>query len=227
MPGTSAIKSMERGTLQIFICFLRKSDPNQNFINKQMLTGIMTWLGDGINYIVNTLSGLMTKLIVAVIIILIGFIIGKVIGKLTQKVLHELEIDRILKKKARIKFSVEKAFGRFVAYFIYFLTIIGALNQVGLTTTILHMISAAVLIVLVISIILGIKDFIPNLLAGMHINRQDMIKEGDRIKVRGTEGKVMSIDLTEIKLQTRKGDIIFIPNSILIKEEVVKIGRKR
>lgn len=192
-----------------------------------MLTGIMTWLGDGINYIVNTLSGLMTKLIVAVIIILIGFIIGRVLGKLTQKVLHELEIDRILKKKARIKFSVEKAFGRFVAYFIYFLTIIGALNQVGLTTTILHMISAAVLIVIVISIILGIKDFIPNLLAGMHINRQDMIKEGDRIKVRGTEGKVMSIDLTEIKLQTRKGDIIFIPNSILIKEEIVKIGRKR
>lgn len=182
----------------------------------------MTWLTNGINYIVNTLSGLMTKLIMAVLIILIGFIIGRVLGKLTQKVLHEVEIDRILKQKARIKFSVENSVGKFVAYFIYFLTIIAALNQMGLTTTILHMISAAVLIIIVISIILGIKDFIPNLLAGMHIHRQDMIKEGDRIKVRGTEGKVMSVDLTETKIKTKSGDIIFMPNSILIKEEIVK-----
>jgi len=182
----------------------------------------MAEIGDAVDYVVNTFSGLMTKLIAAVIIILVGFIIGRILGKLVQKVLHELEIDRILKKKANVKFSFEKTVGKFVAYFIYFLTLVIALNQLGLTTTILHMISAAVLIIVVISIILGIKDFIPNLLAGMHINRHNMINEGDKIRVRGTEGKVMSVDLTEIKLKTKSGDIIFIPNSIFIKEEVIK-----
>ncbi len=185
------------------------------------------WISDGINYVVNTLSGLMTKLIVAVIIILIGFILGRVVGKLTQKLLHELELDRILKETARIKFSLEKMLGKFIAYFIYFLTIIIALNQIGLTTTILHMISAAVLIIIVISIILGVKEFIPNLLAGIHIHRKALIKEGDRIRVRGTEGKVISVDMTEVKLKTAKGDMIFMPNSLLIKEELVKLGRKR
>ena len=183
------------------------------------------WITNSVNYIINTVSGLMTKLIVAVLIILIGFIAGRVAGKLTQKVLHELELDRILKQTAKIKFSLEKALGKFVAYFIYFIAIIIALNQVGLTTTILHMISAAVLIIIVISIVLGVKDFIPNLLAGMHIHRKGLLKEGDRIRVRGTEGKVISVELTETKLKTKKGDIIILPNSILVKEEIVKLKK--
>ena len=37
------------------------------------------WITNSVNYIINTLSGLMTKLIVAVIIILIGFIAGRVV----------------------------------------------------------------------------------------------------------------------------------------------------
>jgi len=187
----------------------------------------MAWLTEGIDYVVNTLSGLMTKLIVAVIIILIGFIVGRVLGKLTQKILHELEIDRILKETANIKLSIEKSLARFITFFIYFLAIIIALNQIGLTTTVLHMISAAVLIIIVLSIILGIKDFIPNLLAGIHIYRRGAVKEGDWIRVRGTEGEIIGMDLTETKIKTSKGDTIFIPNSLLIKEELVKLGRKK
>ena len=116
----------------------------------------------------------------------------------------------------------EKSLSKFIAYFIYFVTIITALNQLGLTTTILHMISAAVLIIIVLSFALGVKDFIPNFIAGIHINRKNMINEGDRIKVKGTEGKVVKIELTETKLKTKKGDTIFIPNSVLIKEEIIK-----
>lgn len=185
------------------------------------------WLTNSWNYLVNLFSGLLNKLILAIIIILIGFIIGRVLGKVAQKILHEIELDRILRKTAKIKISLEKSLARFITYFIYFITIIIALNQIGLTTTILHMISAAVLIVIVLSIILAIKDFIPNFLAGIHISRKEMVKKGDRIKVRGTEGKVMQVELTEIKLKTPKGDTIFIPNSILVKEEFVKLGKKK
>ena len=187
----------------------------------------MAWIGDTVNYFENLFSGLMTNLIAAVIIVLIGLIVGKVLGKLTQKVLHELEVDRILKKTARIKFSFEKMIGRFVSYFIYFVAIIIALNQFGLTTTVLHMISAAVLIIIVISIVLGVKDFIPNFLAGIQVYRKGMVKEGDFIRVRGTEGEVASLDITEIKLKTEKGDILYIPNSILIKEDFTKLRRKK
>ena len=187
----------------------------------------MAGIGDAIDYVGSIFSGLMTNLIAAVIIFLIGLIVGKVLGKVTYKVLHELEVDRIVKKTARIKFSLEKMIGRFVSYFIYFVAAIIALNQFGLTTTILHMISAAVLIVIVISIVLGVKDFIPNFLAGIQIYRKEMVKEGDFIRVRGNEGEVASIDITEIKLKTEKGDMLYIPNSILIKEDFTKLRRKK
>jgi len=120
---------------------------------------------------------------------------------------------------------MERAIGKAIAYFIYFIAIIIALNQIGLTTTILYMISAAVLIIIVISIALGVKDFIPNILAGIHLHRKDIIKEGDKIKVKGTEGKVISVELTETKLKTKKGDIIIIPNSMLVKEEIIKLKK--
>ena len=89
-----------------------------------------TWLGETSNYVVNLLSGLLTDLIVAVILVLLGFIIGRVLGKLAQKALHELETDRVLKQTAKIKFSMEKIVGGFVKYFIYFIFIVMALNQV-------------------------------------------------------------------------------------------------
>lgn len=180
------------------------------------------WLSEAWNYSSNLISDIMNNLIVAVIIILIGFILGRVLGKLVQKLLHELELDNILKRTAKIKFSLERGASKFISYFIYFVAIILALNQIGLTTTILHMVSAAILIIIVLSVILGVKDFIPNFLAGMQISRKKLIEEGDRIKVRGTEGKVVNIDLTEIKMKTKSGDIIFIPSSIFIKEQFTK-----
>lgn len=176
------------------------------------------WIG----YIAERLSGLVAEIIAAVVILLIGFIAGGVLGKLTKRVLHELEVDRIVKQTAKIKASIEKLASRFVAYFVYFIAVIAALNQLGLTTTILHMVAAAVLIVIGVSVMLGVKDFIPNFLAGIHIQKKGMIKKGDVVRIRGTEGKVAGMDMTEIKLKTRKGDIIFFPNSLVIKEKVVK-----
>lgn len=185
------------------------------------------WLSESFNYLASAFSGIMTRLIAAVIILLIGIIVGRVAGRLLQKVLHELEVDRILRKAASVKFSVENSLSKVLSYFIYFIAVIVALNQLGLTTTILNMISAAVLIIIILSVILAIKDFIPNILAGMKIHRKGMISEGDKIRVRGTEGKVVQLSLTETKLETRSGDIIYMPNSILIREELAKLKKRK
>ena len=188
------------------------------------MAGIFT---DTFAYVSNLLSSLATKIIVAVVILLIGFILGRVLGRLTQKGLHELELDRVLKQGAGITVSSEKIIGSFIKYFTYFIFIVMALNQLGLTTTLLNMVSGAVLLVIILSIFLGIKDFVPNLLAGAVIYRKRLVTEGDRIKVRGVEGKVISIDLLETKVETRKKDIIHLPNSLITKEELVVKRRKK
>ncbi len=182
---------------------------------------------DSIGILPKLLSGIFTKLVVAVIIILIGLIAGKLLGKFIHKALHEIELNKILRKAAGVKVSIEEIISTFVTYFIYFIFIVMALNQLGLTTVVLHMISGAILIIIIISILFSIKDFMPNMFAGFFIHQKRFIKEGDTINVDNTEGKVIHINLVETKIETKKGDIIYIPNSLLIKKAVIKIKRKK
>jgi len=167
-----------------------------------------------------------TRSAVAIIILLLGFIIGRIIGKLTQKVLLEIELNRLIKKATGMKIALEEITAKFITYFIYFIFIIWALNELGLTTTILTMISGAALIVIILSILLAIKDFIPNAFAGFVIHRRRKIKPGDKIKTDGLQGKITRISLVETEIKTRKGDTIYIPNSILTKKEIIVHKKK-
>jgi len=159
------------------------------------------------------------KFIVAVIILLMGIIFGRILGKLTQKFLKEIELNNIL-KKAHIHLALEQTISHFVKYFIYFIAAIWALNELGLTTTILNMISGAALIVIIISILLAIKDFIPNAMAGFLIYQRGMLKEGNKILVDGLEGEVKKISILETVIETKNKDKIHIPNSTITKKEL-------
>jgi small-conductance mechanosensitive channel len=46
------------------------------------------------------------------------------------------------------------------------------------------------------------------------------------IKVKGMKGRVVEITFLETKIETTKKDMIFIPNSVLIKTEIVKVQGK-
>jgi len=179
----------------------------------------MNRITEGLPIFENLSNILIANFLVALIILLVGFIIGKVLGRLLQRVLHEIELNNIIKKITKLKINIEQISGLFLTYFIYFLAIIMALNQLGLTTTVLNMLSAAVLIIIVISIFLSIKDSVPNAIVGFSLLRKENIKEGDYIKTKDFYGKVEKINLTEVQLKTKKGDIIHIPNSILAKEQ--------
>ena len=177
-------------------------------------------------FIGGMLSQFFTKIIIAIIILLIGFVIGRIAGRLLHKVLHEIELDKIL-KRARIRIAMEDIISHFVTYFIYFITIIWALSELGLTTTILNMISAAMLILIILGVLLAIKDFIPNAFAGFFIYRKELIKPGDKIKINGLEGRVKSISLIETEVETKSGDIILLPNSNITKKVIVIKRRRR
>jgi len=171
-------------------------------------------------YLNNFFSMFLGKLVVAVVILLVGFIIGRVSERVIQKLLHELEVDRLMKRTG-IKFSLETVLSSLIAYLIYFIAVIMALNQLGLTTIILYIILGGIIVLIIVSTILAIKDYIPNMIAGFLIFRKDMFKEGQRVKIRSTEGRVKRIGLVETEILTKKGDKIFIPNSLMIKSEVI------
>ena len=70
--------------------------------------------------------------------------------------------------------------------------------------------------------ILAVKDFIPNFVAGLTLYQKRNIKPGEKILVNNIEGEILNISLLETKVRTRNGDIVYIPNSILTKHVVIK-----
>lgn len=158
---------------------------------------------------------------VAFLVLLIGLILGRVLGRFLKKFLHEIELDKIA-KKAGIRFSLESVFSQVTTYIIYFFTVIWSLNELGLTTTILNMVSAAALVLIIISFLLAVKDFLPNMIAGFFIYQKGIIKVGDKVRIDKLEGRVSKISLVETEIATKKGDIIFVPNSSITKKEFVR-----
>ena len=179
----------------------------------------------GKGYLNNLFSGLLTNLIVAIIVLLAGFVIGRVIGRIVQKVLHEVELDKMLYKSG-FKMPLEHTLGMVTSYIIYFIAVVMALNQLGLTSVVLYIIVGGAVLLIIIATLLGIKDFIPNMIAGFFIYKKGLFREGQKIIIKNVEGKVTKINLFETELETKKGDKIYIPNSMLVKSTlVVKMKR--
>ena len=76
----------------------------------------MDLITDAVRYLGPTLNNIIT----AIIILLIGFIIAKLVGRLVQRVLHEAELDNLL-KKAGAKVSFEAAISHIAAEEIHYL----------------------------------------------------------------------------------------------------------
>jgi len=174
----------------------------------------------------DSFSGFFTKFIVAIIILLIGFIVGKLLGRLVYKFMHSIELNANLNKMSGVKIGLEEILEAFTTYFIYFITIVTVLQQLGLATTVLNMIAGGVIVIIILSTLLGVKDFIPNAVAGFVLQRRGFLQVGEVIKVKGMQGKIIKLSLVETKIETKDKDIIFIPNSVLTKTEVIKVSKK-
>jgi small conductance mechanosensitive channel len=167
-----------------------------------------------------------SKIIITLLILLIGLIAGKIIGKLIEKLLKEIEINKLIKKATTFNIKLDKIIGSIISYFIYFIAIMWALENIGLSSIIINILAGGIIILFIIAIILGIKDFIPNIIAGIFIHFKKIIKENDNIEIDNVKGKVEIVGLIETKLITKTDDVIYIPNSAFIKSQKIKVLKK-
>lgn len=182
-----------------------------------------------LNTLLQSFKGFNTKFTAAVVLLLFGILLGKLIGKLVFRLLHELELDKLVKKVTRTGFPVEEFISSALTYLTYFTFIILSLETLGLNPLIFNIIAAGIIAIVVISILLAVKDIIPNIIAGAFIHLSDHIREGDSITVKDITGKVVQVNMVETKLETKKGDTIYVPNSLLTKTIVAKkrSGRRK
>ena len=165
------------------------------------------------------------NLAVAIIILLAGIILGRIAGRFIHKVLEEIEINRLLKRATRIKFAIDEVLANLATFVIYFIAIVAALAQLGLASPLLKIISIAIIVLIIASILLGIRDFFPNILSGLFIAQKRFLNKGDHVKIGGIEGEIIEVNIIETRIRTKNDDIIYIPNSILAKKEVVKLNK--
>ncbi len=174
----------------------------------------------GVTYVDTVFSGLLTRLALTLLILLIGFILGRVVAKVLARFLHELELDKSL-QRAGFTMPIEATLASLLSYFIYLIAIIMALDRLGLTVVVLYIIVGGAILLIFASTILGVKDFIPNIIAGFYIYRKKLFRIGQRITVGTAEGRVKSINLVETELQTKDGDRVHVPNSLIVKSLVL------
>lgn len=174
---------------------------------------------DPISVFTNLNKGLL-RMGLAILIFLAGFIIGNILGKVIYKLLKEIEINTILKNLTGIKLNLDHLISNIISYAIYFLSLVAALEQLGIANTILYLISGTIILFILISFFVAIRDFIPNLVAGFYLYSKEKLKDGCKIEINDIRGTLEHVDLLQVKVLTKKGDIIYIPNSTVIKSKI-------
>ncbi|MFH1589342.1 MAG: mechanosensitive ion channel domain-containing protein [archaeon] len=167
-------------------------------------------------------NGFLMDIVTAVIILLFGFIIGRIIGQIIFKLLKEFELDKNLGKVLGYKAAYSKTVSKIVSYFIYLIAIVMALESIGLAPLILNMMLIVIIIIIGISVLIGAKDFLPNLTAGFSIKGKKFLIPGARITVGEISGKIIKINLLDTHIETTKKDLIVVPNSYFVKNVVLK-----
>ncbi len=168
-----------------------------------------------------------SKIVVAMLLLFIGLILGKFSGKAVKKLLSQVELNKLVRKGIGVNLRPEEIISSLVTYAVYFVFVIWALESLGISTLILNIFAIGVIAVIILSIFLGIKDYVPNLFAGIIIHSKDLVNENDIIKTGGMEGRVVKVDLLSTRIETRSKDQIFIPNSLLLRDRFVKKKKKK
>ncbi|MBK7383874.1 MAG: mechanosensitive ion channel [Flavobacteriales bacterium] len=106
---------------------------------------------------------------------------------------------------------------KLVSYFFWTGTILLALDMVGVRLTFLLAGGAALLV----GLGLGIQQTFNDIISGIIILAEGMIKVGDVMEVDGTVGRVTDINLRTTKVLTRDDIHLLVPNHKFINENVI------
>jgi len=170
--------------------------------------------------VVETTNSYATKIAVAIAFIIGGLILGMLAKKLLHKVLKELGLNKIM-RKVNVTYDIEAVISSTISYVIYFLAVIFALKQFGvLPEYIVYLLVGAILTMLALTFIVGLKDIIPNFVAWILLQRRGKIKEGKRVEIREISGVVEKIGFLESEIKTDSDDILYVPNSLFLKSKV-------
>jgi small-conductance mechanosensitive channel len=172
-------------------------------------------------YLLELLKPIVSKILVAIIVLLIGFIVGRLAGNILQWVLATLKVNKRIRQALGLQWRAEQLLSGLLSGAIYFVVIIMALTVLGLSQLIVTIFSVGVILLIFALLMLSIKDFVPNYVDGYRVRQR--LTEGDKIIIDNTSGRVQDMTWTDIKVLTKNGDVLYIPNRLFLKKGFKKI----
>ena len=165
----------------------------------------------GIKVVLETLNKFIVYLphvLGAFIILIITLFVAKYIKDKTASVLTNLNIGYAWIVSSSLEIIVI-VFG-----------ILIALDELGFEmavfTTNITIIIAGVVLAVVLSIGLGSRSIVSNILSRYYINQ--LFSIGDEVTLAGKKGKIIKITPVSVVLKTEQGEEVYIPNETIIKE---------
>ncbi len=168
-----------------------------------------------------------SNIIIALVILLIGLIVGKVLGRLALKLLSEIEVNKIFKLATGMSVKLDKLISSIISYFFYVVFAMWALEKLGLSSVILNILAGGIIILVVVAVVLGIKDFFPNVIAGLFIHAKKIVSEGEVVEIDSVKGTVVHVGLVETELKSVSGDRVLVPNAAFLKSRTIKIKNSK
>jgi hypothetical protein len=162
------------------------------------------------------------NIIGALLILVFGIMLGQLGENITLIVLSD---DRIKGSFKDLLSNISITFSLAVKYYVYLIALTMAISQLGFAALTLNIIVATLSLIIASSVVIlfyfGLKDFLPNILAGEYIKSNGLIKEGEKIKVDEFEGVVEEVGAIHTILVNKK-DKYNVPNKLILNKVVKK-----
>ena len=162
-----------------------------------------------------------TNIVAGILVIGFGILVGNIFSVIAKKVLQSFEIERIL-QEIGVRFPLESFVSSLLKYAIYIGGLILGLAFLGLEKILLYIVLFIILGLLITFILLSLKDFIPNFFAGLIIYMKSKLRTGDIVEIDTIEGKVIHTDMLEAKFRTTDGDVVVMPNILILRSTIIK-----
>lgn len=148
-----------------------------------------------------------------IVIFTIAKVILWILGRIIRRFFSKRQVDT----------GRQFAFQQFLKYIIYTLTVILALEAIGIQLSVLWGGAAA----LMVGIGLGLQQTFNDMISGLILLVEGTVEVEDIVEVDGIVGRVTSIGLRTSKIQTRDRITILVPNSKIVGENATNWTHNR
>jgi len=165
---------------------------------------------------INTAGSLLNQAAVGIVILIAGLALGVLVKKVSFRIFQEIKLNK-MSSDLGFSYNIEYWISSLLSYTVYLFTIILFLDQLGIRSIVIYLTIAGMIVLLLLTFIVGLKDIIPNLRGWMYLRSTKLVKEKKQVELPQVSGIIQHIGCLETQIKTKGGDVLHVPNSLFLK----------